>query len=487
MDKQDKTDKKDKTVFETFIGLEIHIQLITQTKIFCGCRNSFGDPPNTNVCPVCMGYPGVLPVLNEEAVRKSYLMCLALNCTLSEKAVFDRKNYFYPDLPKNYQISQFEHPFGINGYVETTLPDGQAKRIRIHEAHLEEDAGKMIHEGAVSLCDFNRTGTPLLEIVTEPDFKSGEEVESFLQDFRRMIRYLGVSDGNMEEGSMRCDANISINYPGKGLGRKVEIKNLNSSRHVKLAIQHEEIRQAKMIRSGETIIQETRLWNEEKKRTESMRSKEDANDYRYFPEPDLPPFIPTASFIDEIRENLVELPHLRRKRFITEYNLPSETAEFLTDEKGRADFYESVCKEGTDPQTAASWVKGDVAKVLNREKMDITSSPLTAERLVSLLEILDEGKINGQTAKKVLDMIITENRDPVSIITEHSLEQLDNSDELSSIIDSVLAQSSAALEQIKSGDMKPVGFLIGQVMKLSGGKADPKKTKEMIMEKISAL
>jgi aspartyl-tRNA(Asn)/glutamyl-tRNA(Gln) amidotransferase subunit B len=478
-------DKKEKTVFETFIGLEIHIQLITRTKIFCSCRNSFGDPPNTNVCPICLGYPGVLPVLNDEAVRKSYLMCLALNCTLSEKAVFVRKNYFYPDLPKNYQVSQFEHPFGVNGYVETDLPDGSVKRIRIHEAHLEEDAGKLIHEGAVSLCDFNRGGTPLLEIVTEPDFKTGEEVEAFLQNFRRMIRYLKVSDGNMEEGSMRCDANISINYPGKGLGRRVEIKNLNSSRHVKFAIQHEEMRQAKMLRAGEHIVQETRLWNEEKKRTEGMRSKEDANDYRYFPEPDLPPFIPSPSFIEEIRKDLVELPHVRRKRFITQYSIPAETADFLTDEKGRADYFESVCEKGIDPQTTSVWIKGDVAKVLNREKMDISSSPITSERLVSLLEILEDGKINTQTAKKVLDMIITEEKDPSVIIEENSLQQLDDSGELSSIIDKVLDQSSAAVEQIKSGDMKPIGFLIGQVMKLSGGKADPKKTKDMIMKKIS--
>ena len=474
----------DKTLFETFIGLEIHIQLITKTKIFCDCKNSFGDAPNTNICPVCMGYPGVLPVLNKEAAKKSCLLCLAMNCKLNEKAVFDRKNYFYPDLPKNYQITQFEFPFGINGYVDTALPDGSIKRVRIHEAHLEEDAGKMIHDRNGSMCDFNRTGTPLLEVVTEPDFKTGEEVEAFLLNFRRIIRYLGVSDGNMEEGSMRCDANISINHPGKGLGKKVEIKNLNSSRNVRLALQYEEQRQAKLLTAGEKIVQETRLWDDEKKRTESMRSKEDANDYRYFPEPDLPPYIPSAEFISELKSMLVELPLARRNRFISEYNLIQDTAEFLTEEKDKADYFENACKKGADPQNAAAWIKGDVTKVLNREKMEILSSPLTIERFITLLDLAEKGKINGQTAKKVLDIIITGNKNPEDIIRENSWEQIDDSGSLAPVIEKVLAESSAAVGQIKSGDMKPIGFLIGQVMKLSGGKADPKKVKELIMEKI---
>ena len=474
----------DNFLYDTFIGLEIHIQLITNTKIFCSCRNSFGDPPNTNVCPVCMGYPGVLPVLNEEAVRKSYIMCRALNCTLSEKAVFDRKNYFYPDLPKNYQISQFEHPFGINGYFDNESQGG-TKRIRIHEAHLEEDAGKMIHEGAVSYCDYNRTGTPLLEIVTEPDFRTGEEVEAFLQHFQRLIRYLGVSDGNMEEGSMRCDANISVNHPGKGLGRKVEVKNLNSSRHVRLSLAYEEHRQAKMLKAGETIIQETRLWNEDKKRTESMRSKEDANDYRYFPEPDLPPYIPQPDFIAEIDRAIVELPLARRRRLISEYSLTEDAADFIADEKGRADFYEEACRAGADPQTAASWIKGDAAKFLNREKTEISSSTLTVPRFTALLEMFAKGRINGQTAKKVLEIIILENRDPEEIVSANNWEIMGDENELSGIVDRVLSQSAAAVDQIKAGDQKPVGFLIGQVMKLSGGKADPKKVKEIITEKLS--
>ena len=298
----------DKTVLETFIGLEIHIQLITKTKLFCNCKNSFGDPPNTNICPCCMGYPGMLPALNKEAVKKACLLCLAMNCKLNEKTFFERKNYFYPDLPNNYQVTQFSYPFGISGYVDTALAGGSIKRIRIHEARLEEDAGKMVHDKNGSMCDFNRVGTPLLEVVTEPDFKTGEEVEAFLLNFRRIIRYLDVSDGNMEEGSMRCDANVSINYVGKGLGKRVEVKNLNSSRNVKLAIQYEEQRQAKLLKANETIVQETRLWDDDKKRTESMRSKENANDYRYIPDTDLPPFTITPEFVSELKSLLVELP-----------------------------------------------------------------------------------------------------------------------------------------------------------------------------------
>ena len=473
----------EKTVFDTYIGLEIHIQLITDTKIFCSCRNSFGDPPNTNICPVCMGYPGVLPVLNKEAVRKSYIVCRALNFHLNEKAVFDRKNYFYPDLPKNYQITQFEYPFGINGYFENEV-EGEIKKIRIHEAHLEEDAGKMIHEGLSSYCDYNRTGTPLLEIVTEPDFRTGEEVEAFLHNFRRFVRYLGVCDGNMEEGSMRCDANISINHPGKGLGRKVEIKNLNSSRNVKLALQYEEKRQWKMLKNNELIAQETRLWDDDRKRTESMRSKEDANDYRYFPEPDLPPYFPDKAFLETIEKAQVELPTARKNRFITEYKLSPDYAEFLTEERDRADFYESACSNGCESQAAASWLKGAAAKALNDRKKNINDTFLTVEKFAELLTLVSDNRINSQTGRKVLEIILDEDKSPEAVVKENSWEQLDNSDELEAFADRVLSENEKAVEQIKAGDMKPVGFLIGQVMKISGGKADPKKVKEIITGRI---
>ncbi|WP_455381582.1 Asp-tRNA(Asn)/Glu-tRNA(Gln) amidotransferase subunit GatB, partial [Salinispira pacifica] len=330
-------------VYQSFIGLEIHIQLLTRTKVFCGCRAAFGDEPNTNVCPVCMGYPGVLPALNEEAIRMSYVVARALNCTLSETAVFDRKNYFYPDLPKNYQISQFGAPVGTDGYLDLEFHK-RKKRVRIHECHLEEDAGKMIHAGDMSLLDYNRTGTPLLEIVTEPDLEIGEEAELLLQQFRRMVRYLGVCDGNMEEGSLRCDANVSVNVAGEGLGRKVEIKNLNSSRFVRKALNFEIDRQKEILENGGTVVQETRLWNENRDLTESMRTKESAHDYRYFPEPDLPPFRADADFLSRVEASMVELPEARKSRFMREYSLSDRHAEQICDEKETADYFEEAVK-----------------------------------------------------------------------------------------------------------------------------------------------
>ncbi|MCQ2604030.1 MAG: Asp-tRNA(Asn)/Glu-tRNA(Gln) amidotransferase subunit GatB [Spirochaetia bacterium] len=468
-------------MIETFIGLEIHIQLLTKTKIFCNCKNEFSHIPNTNVCPVCMGYPGVLPRLNEEAVRKAYIVCRALNCHLNEKAVFERKNYFYPDLPKNYQISQFALPFGVNGLVEI---DGVPK-IRIHEAHLEEDAGKLVHEGMTSYCDFNRTGTPLLEIVTEPDFKKPEDAELFLQNFRKMVRYLRVCDGNMEEGSMRCDVNVSVNFEGKGLGRKVEIKNLNSFRHVRLALQHEIQRQSKMLTAGETIVQETRLWNDEKKRTESMRSKEDANDYRYFPEPDLPPYYPAPEFLAAIEKEQTELPWIRKRRFINEYKLADDGAEFLTEERERADFFEAALNAGVSVQSASSWMRGEIAKGLNKNKMSLKDSHLTVEKFVTLIKLLDEGKINSQGAKKAMEILICEDKDTADVIRENNLMQMADSGELEAVVDKVIAGNDKVVQQIKGGDQKPIGFLIGQIMKASGGKADPKKARELLLNKIS--
>lgn len=469
---------------ETFIGLEIHIQLLTKTKIFCNCRNEFTHIPNSHVCPVCMGYPGVLPALNEEAVEKSFIVCRALNCHLNEKAVFERKNYFYPDLPKNYQISQFALPFGVNGYAEMDFESGRRK-IRIHEAHLEEDAGKMIHQGTTSYCDFNRTGTPLLEIVTEPDFKTGEEAELFMQNFRKMVRYLKVCDGNMEEGSMRCDVNVSVNFEGKGLGRKVEIKNLNSFRHVRLALQHEIQRQSRMLTAGEHIVQETRLWNDEKKRTESMRSKEDANDYRYFPEPDLPPYYPSKEFLAGIEKGQKELPWIRKRRFIEEYNLPEDGAEFLTEEIEKADFFEASLKEGLSVAAASSWMRGEMAKILNKNKQSLAESALTVGNFVKLIKLLEEGKINAQSAKTVLGIIIGEDRDPLAVVEENNLMQSNDTGELEALVDRIIADNGKVVAQIQGGDQKPLGFLIGQLMKASGGKADPKMAREILIKKIS--
>lgn len=470
-------------MYDSFIGLEIHIQLLARTKVFCSCRAAFGGEPNTNVCPVCMGYPGVLPALNEQAIRMAYVVSRALNCELSDNAVFDRKNYFYPDMPKNYQISQFHSPVGTGGFIEFEY-EGEIRKIGIHDVHLEEDAGKMIHEDGVSLLDYNRAGTPLLEIVTNPDLVTGEETEVFLQNFRKFVRYLGVCDGNMEEGSMRCDANVSINEKGKGLGTKVEIKNLNSSRNVKLALNHEIRRHREVIESGDQIIQETRLWDADSGSTFSMRTKEEANDYRYFPDPDLPPFRPDKTFLDDIETTQVELPVYRRRRLIDAYTLSDVQADFLCEEKPRADFFEKTIDLGCDAKQAASWLGGDVKKILNRQGIDLTAGPLTPERLSAMIALITEGKISGKIAKDVLEVIFEEDKDPAEIIEERGWETISDNSAIDAFVDEVLGQNPKVVEQIRAGAPKAVGFLVGQVMKKSAGKADPKTVQELLKTKI---
>ena len=447
------------TKYETFIGLEIHIQLLTETKIFCGCKSKFGDQANSNVCPVCLGYPGVLPALNEHAVELSYIVCRAMNCDLAMEGVFERKNYFYPDLTKNYQISQFEKPFGRNGYFEYES-GGEVKKINFHEIHLEEDAGKMIHQGGQSFCDYNRAGTCLLEIVTEPEFKEPQEAEDFLQAFRRTVRHLGVCDGNMEEGSMRCDANISINAPGAGLGIKAEVKNLNSSRFVKKALQYERRRQEKVLNSGGTIIQETRLWDEERSVTESMRTKEQAHDYRYFPEPDLPPFRPDRDFLDKVEKAQVELPLSRKRRLVEEFGLSEDQAEYIVEEKPAADYFEQVVGLGADAATAAKWIMGNVAKELNQHEMskaDLGSENcnLSAERLTNLLKMLAENKIHGKIAAQTLSAVFNENKDPDVIVKEKGWDSAADEGDLEKIVQQIIEENPKAAEQIKGGDQKP--------------------------------
>ena len=475
--------------YDTFIGLEIHIQLLTETKIFCGCRSKFGDKPNSNVCPVCLGYPGVLPALNEHAVRLSYIVCRAMNCDLAKEGMFERKNYFYPDLTKNYQISQFEKPFGRNGFFEYES-GGEIKRINFHEIHLEEDAGKMIHQGGRSFCDYNRAGTCLLEIVTEPEFKEPQEAEDFLQAFRRTVRHLGVCDGNMEEGSMRCDANISINEPGKGLGRKVEIKNLNSSRFVRKALQYERKRQEKVLKSGGTIIQETRLWDEARSVTESMRTKEQAHDYRYFPEPDLPPFRPDENFFKMIEEAQVELPLARKQRFADEYSLTADQADYIAEEKSAADYFEQVVGMGTDAKTAAKWIMGNVAKELNSRNMskaDLGSEQcmLSAGRLTKLLAMLADNKIHGKIAAQTLQAVFDEDRDPDKIVSENGWENTADDSDLEKILQQILEKNPKAVKQIKGGDQKPRGFIVGKVMAATRGTADPQSVQALISKLLS--
>ncbi len=466
-------------MYQSFIGLEIHIQLTTRTKVFCGCRAAFGEEPNTNVCPVCLGYPGVLPTLNREAVRQAYLVARALDCRVNPMGVFERKNYFYPDMPKNYQISQFASPFAVEGSVELELRK-RRKKVRIKEVHLEEDAGKMIHAGDLSLLDYNRAGTPLLEIVTQPDLEVGEEAELFLQHFRRLVRYLGVCDGNMEEGSLRCDANVSVNREGQGLGRKVEIKNLNSFKFVRKALSYEIDRQTEILEKSGTVTQETRLWNENRDVTEGMRTKESAFDYRYFPEPDLPPFRPEADFLSMVEAGLVELPQARRRRFLERYGVNESQADFLIEEKPVAEFFEQAVGLGAEPQAAALWLASDVQKLLNRQGLALASSPLSAARFAELLRLIAERRIHGKIAKQVLEVVFAEDKDPAAIVRARGWEQLTDRGQLGAVVDQVLADHPRVVEQVRAGESKPMGFLMGEIMKRTSGRAEPGLLKDLL-------
>ncbi|MGO9307402.1 MAG: Asp-tRNA(Asn)/Glu-tRNA(Gln) amidotransferase subunit GatB [Spirochaetia bacterium] len=471
-------------VYASFLGLEVHTQLLTRTKVFCGCRAAFGDAPNTNVCPVCMGYPGVLPTLNAEAMRMGCVVARALNCTLAASGLFERKNYFYPDLPKNYQISQFRSPLGTDGWVEIELRK-RRKRVRIREVHLEEDAGKMIHAGDITLLDFNRTGTPLLEIVTQPDMEVGEEAEVFLMQLRRLVRYLGVCDGNMEEGSLRCDANVSVNVEGMGLGSKVEVKNLNSFKFVRKAVNFEIERQTEILERGGGVTQETRLWNENRDVTESMRTKESSSDYRYFPEPDLPPFAPDDVFLRNVEQSLVELPEARKRRFIEAFQLTEEQADFLCEEKATADYYEKAIALGAEPRSAALWLASDVKKLLNRTGVPLAASPLTPVRLAELLTLLAEKKIHGRIAKSVVEAVFADDKDPGQIIREKGWEQITDPGILGGYIERVMAAHPAAVSSIRSGDNKPTTFLIGEIMRESSGRADPALVQSLVKKKLA--
>jgi aspartyl-tRNA(Asn)/glutamyl-tRNA(Gln) amidotransferase subunit B len=470
-------------VYETFIGLEIHIHLATETKMFCGCKASYGDAENTNICPVCMGYPGVLPAVNEKALELGYLVARALNCKLSRNTIFERKNYFYPDMPKNYQISQFREPVGRDGWMEIDW-EGQKKRIRIHDVHLEEDAGKMIHAGDMTLLDYNRAGYPLLEIVTEPDLKSGEETEAFLRCFQRLVRYLAVSDGNMDEGSMKCDANVSINLAGKGLGTKVEVKNMNSPRFIRLAMAYEVERQKICLEQNKPIYQETRLWNENRDSTEPMRRKEGSEDYRYFPEPDLPPFRPDDAFLKQVEAGLVELPQNRKDRLKAQYGLNDEQAEYIHDDRYTADFFEEAVKLGTDAGQIFAWLSSDVKKLLNRDNKTLEQSPLTAKRLASLISLIASDKISGKIGKKVLEHVFEEDKDPEVIIKEKGMVQITDKGAIEAVIAKICTENSALVEEIRNGDERKMGFLVGQVMKATGGQAAPMLVQELLQARI---
>jgi aspartyl-tRNA(Asn)/glutamyl-tRNA(Gln) amidotransferase subunit B len=470
--------------YQSFIGLEIHIHLLTQTKAFCACPNQYGAPPNTHVCPICLGYPGTLPAANAEAMRMSYLLARALNCELAATCTFDRKNYFYPDMAKSYQLTQFFAPVGRNGWFDISL-GSETKRIRIHDVHYEEDAGKMIHAGKHSLVDYNRAGASLLEIVTEPDLSSGEEAEAYVREFRRLVRHLGVCDGNMEEGSLRCDANISINLPGKGLGTKTEVKNINSARFVRRAIAYEINRQAAAKDNGETIVQETRLWDADKGITLPMRTKEDAHDYRYFPDPDLPPFSPDDAFLADLETRLCELPLQRKQRYERDFSIPADTADFLAEDQQLAQLFDDCVALGAPPKVAANWLAGTVQAQLKRTERRVADSHISPQRLAQAIALVEKGRLSASRAKEVVELIILEDRDPEEIMTAHGWEQTSNAGEIDAWIAQVLADNEKVVSDIRGGNPKGIAFLMGQVMKRAQGRADARLVKEKLEQALT--
>jgi aspartyl-tRNA(Asn)/glutamyl-tRNA(Gln) amidotransferase subunit B len=469
--------------YETVIGLEVHLQLETETKAFCGCSTEFGKPPNSHTCPVCLGFPGSLPVLNEKAFLYSIKVALALNCKIQDMIKFDRKNYYYPDLPKNFQISQFDMPLSYDGFLDVLSQDGTRKKVHIKRVHLEEDAGKLIHpaKSSNSLVDFNRAGMPLLEIVTEPDINSPEEAYDYLTALKSVLQYLKVSDCDMEKGSLRCDANISIRKPGeKELGVKVEVKNMNSFRWVREALSFEMDRQAALMDAKERIVQETRLWDAQKLVTISMRSKEEAHDYRYFPEPDLVPFIVDKKIIEDMRKALPELPEARANRFVKEYGLSEYDARVLTGQIDLADYFEECAREYPNKKTLANWINGDIAAEMNARNVDILGLGIKPKDLVELLKMIDGQSISGKMAKDVLaEMAETKNR-AADIVSSKGLSQISDKGEIEKTVKDVLAGNEKSVNDYKSGKKTAITFLIGQVMKQTRGKANPAMVNDML-------
>ncbi len=472
--------------YETVIGLEAHVQLKTATKIFCSCPADSGGEPNTRVCPVCLGLPGTLPVLNRRVVELAVRAGLALNCTVSGFSKFDRKNYFYPDLPKAYQISQYDRPLNSSGWLEV-LVDGTKKRIGITRAHLEEDAGKLVHfEDGWSGVDYNRAGIPLLEIVSEPELRSPRQAGEYLKELRSVMRYLGVSDCDMEKGSFRCDANISQRLSGDPeLGVKAEIKNLNSFKAVERALEYEEIRQRELLGRGETVLQETRLFNSELQRTSSMRSKEEAHDYRYFPDPDLVPVVFEKERLEETRRSLPELPLARLLRFREEYGLPLHDAGVLTAELPLADYFEDAVVAAANPKTLSNWVMGELLGKLNEAGLTINESPIHSGRLARLVALIEEGKISGKIAKRVFAEMFESGGDPDKIVEERGLLQISDRGELEAIVERVIRENPGPAGDFRGGKNAALGFLVGQVMKATGGQANPKLVNQLLHSRLS--
>lgn len=473
--------------FETVIGLEVHAQLLTDSKIFCACSTQFGAPDNTNTCPVCTGMPGALPVLNRKVVEMSILTGLALQCEIRENNVFSRKNYFYPDLPKGYQISQYDEPICVKGKL-TFYVDDKEKTVGITRAHMEEDAGKNIHHGEFSLVNLNRSSVPLLEIVSEPDIRSAKEAGEYLRALRSILLYLGVCDGNMEEGSMRCDANVSVRPVGeKKFGQRVELKNINSFRFVEKAIEYEVGRQIDLIEQGEKIAQETRLYDPDKNRTISMRSKEEAHDYRYFPEPDLLPVKVDRAWVEKVRTRLPELPLDKLKRFVSEYKIPEYDAQILTQTRAMAEFYEEVAKLTSNPKAASNWIMGDLLRILNEQKKEITESPISKEQLADLIKNIDGGKISGKIAKTIFEDLAAgkyAGEKIEAVISKNNLVQVTDTGAIEAVIDKIIAANPGQVEQYRSGKDKLFGFFVGQVMKEMKGQGAPNVINDLLKKKL---
>ncbi len=472
--------------YEPVIGLEVHAQLRTKSKIFSPTSTEFGAAPNTQVSPICLGMPGVLPVLNKKALEYAVKAAIALNCEIHPRSRFARKNYFYPDLPKGYQISQYEEPFSTGGWLEIGT-NGSARKIRITRIHMEEDAGKLVHDprGNSSYVDLNRAGVPLVEIVSEPDIESPEEAVEYLKKLRSIVRYIGVCDGNMEEGSLRCDANVSVRPKGSTeLGTKAEIKNVNSFKFIQKAIEYEIKRQISLLENGEKVVQETRLFDSAKGVTFSMRTKEEAHDYRYFPDPDLLPVIIEKEKIEEIRASLPELPDQRHRRFVEEMNLPEYDAGVLTASKDIADYFEECVSLYNNPKTVSNWIMTEVLREL-KEEDDIVTIPVTPERLSELLNLIDSGTISGKIAKDVFAEMVSSGKSAKEIVEEQGIKQISDEAELENIVAGILEKHPEEISRYKGGDQKLIGFFVGQVMKVTQGKANPKVVNEILRKELS--
>jgi aspartyl-tRNA(Asn)/glutamyl-tRNA(Gln) amidotransferase subunit B len=474
--------------YEAVIGLEVHAQLKTQTKIFCGCSAAFGAPPNTHVCPVCLGMPGALPVLNRKVVDFALRMALATGCRIARTSRFARKNYFYPDLPKGYQISQYELPIAEHGAVDIAV-DGKSRRIGITRIHMEEDAGKLSHDPdrPVSRVDLNPAGVPLIEIVSEPDLRTPEEAGAYLRKLRTILRYLDISDGNMEEGSFRCDANVSLRPRGQAaLGTRTELKNINSFRFVEKALHYEIQRQREILEDGGRVVQETRLWHDAQNRTYAMRGKEEAHDYRYFPDPDLLPLVIDEAWIETLRQSLPELPAARRRRYAADFGLPDYDAEVITGARELADYFEACVAAGAAAKPAANWIMGSLLGLLKAENRDFDQIPVPAPALAELLRLIDDGTISGKIAKTVFDEMADSGRTAAAIVAEKGLVQISDAGEIGAVVDRILAANAGQVAAYRSGKTKIFGFFVGQVMKETRGKANPQVVNDLLRQKLDA-